>query len=109
MIRRPPRSTLFPYTTLFRSTPRALMVELLVLILFITSLGAVNRVWVSFWGLLLLVGVVGLGILAPLRLHAQRRPVANAARLVLVGGFLLRLATMLASEGIDRYRIAAGM
>src|SRR2546422_6384833 len=23
MIRRPPRSTLFPYTTLFRSTPRA--------------------------------------------------------------------------------------
>src|SRR6266568_5151496 len=88
---------------------RALMVELLVLILFITSLGAVNRVWVSFWGFLLLVGVVGLGILAPLRLHAQRRPVANAARLVLVGGFLLRLATMLASEGIDRYRIAAGM
>jgi len=85
------------------------MVELLVLILFIASLGAVNRVWVSFWGFLLLVGVVGLGILAPLRLHAQRRPVANAARLVLVGGFLLRLATMLASEGIDRYRIAAGM
>ena len=24
MIRRPPRSTLFPYTTLFRSTPAAL-------------------------------------------------------------------------------------
>src|SRR2546430_7651093 len=24
MIRRPPRSTLFPYTTLFRSTPKAL-------------------------------------------------------------------------------------
>jgi protein NrfD len=88
---------------------RALVVELLVLILFIASLGAVNRVWISFWGLLLLVGVVGLGILAPLRLHAQRQPVANAARLVLIGGFLLRLATMLASEGIDRYRIAAGM
>jgi formate-dependent nitrite reductase membrane component NrfD len=88
---------------------RALVVELLVLILFIASLGAVNRVWVSVWGFLLLVGVVGLGILAPLRLHAKRQPVANAARLVLVGGFLLRLATMLASEGIDRYRIAAGM
>src|SRR5688572_32091952 len=27
MIRRPPRSTLFPYTTLFRSGPRALMLE----------------------------------------------------------------------------------
>src|SRR5204863_1586217 len=25
MIRRPPRSTLFPYTTLFRSTPRKLL------------------------------------------------------------------------------------
>src|SRR5688572_31680856 len=27
MIRRPPRSTLFPYTTLFRSTPRGTIVE----------------------------------------------------------------------------------
>jgi protein NrfD len=88
---------------------RALLVELLVLAIFIGSLGAVNRVWLSFWGLLLLVGVVWFGILAPLRMHAQRRPVASAAKLVLLGGFLLRLATMLASEGIDRYRVAAGM
>src|SRR3712207_9583839 len=29
MIRRPPRSTLFPYTTLFRSLLRALLLELL--------------------------------------------------------------------------------
>jgi protein NrfD len=85
---------------------RALVVELLVLILFLASLGSVNRVWVSFWGLLLLVGVVGFGILAPLRMHAQP---AQAAKLVLLGGFLLRLATMLASEGIDRYRVAAGL
>lgn len=88
---------------------RALVVELLVLILFIASLGSVNRVWLGFWGLLLLVGVVGFGILAPLRLHAKRQPLAGAARLVLLGGFLLRLATILASEGIDRYRVAAGM
>ena len=88
---------------------RALVVELLVLILFIASLGSVNRVWLGFWGLLLLVGVVGFGILAPLRLHATGQPLAGAARLVLLGGFLLRLATMLASEGIDRYRVAAGM
>ncbi|OLC05225.1 MAG: polysulfide reductase [Gemmatimonadetes bacterium 13_1_40CM_4_69_8] len=88
---------------------RALVVELLVLVLFLVSLGAINRVWLSFWGLLLVVGVVGLGILLPLRLHAQRRPVASAAKLVLVGGFLLRLATMLASEGISRFRVAAGM
>jgi len=88
---------------------KALVVELLVLIAFIVSLGSVNRVWVSIWGLLLLVGVVWFGILAPLRMHAQRRPLATAARLVLVGGFLLRLTTILASEAIDRYRVAAGL
>src|SRR5438105_3413683 len=71
--------------------------------------GAVNKVWVSFWGLILLVGVVALGILAPLWLHLQRRPVARAARLVLLGGFLLRLATIFASEGIEHYRVTAGM
>jgi protein NrfD len=87
----------------------ALVVELLVLVLFVVSLGPVNRVWLGFWGVVLLVGVVGLGILAPLRLHAQRRPLASAAKLVLLGGFLLRLATILASEGIDRYRVAAGL
>jgi len=90
---------------------QALVVELLILVALIVSLGSVNRVWLSSWGwgLVLLVGVVGLGILAPLRLHARRQPVANAARLVLLGGFLLRLATMFASEGIERYRVAAGM
>jgi len=87
---------------------KALVVELLVLVLFVASLGAVNRVWLSFWGLVLLVGV-GFGILAPLRMHAQRRSLAGAARLVLLGGFLLRLATIFASEGIERYRVAAGM
>src|SRR5438128_5684426 len=85
---------------------KALVVELLVLAAFIWSLGPINRVWVSFWGLLLLVGVVGFGILAPLRMHAKP---AQAAKLVLLGGFLLRLATMLASEGIDRYRMTAGL
>src|SRR2546426_376913 len=31
MIRRPPRSTLFPYTTLFRSTPAAVVEQILAL------------------------------------------------------------------------------
>ena len=84
----------------------ALVVELLVLALFLVSLGSINRVWLGVWGLVLLVGVVGVGILAPLRLHTKP---AQAAKLVLLGGFLLRLATMLGSEGIDRYRLAAGM
>jgi formate-dependent nitrite reductase membrane component NrfD len=88
---------------------RALVVELLVLVLFVASLGALNKVWVSFWGLILLVGVLAFGILVPLWLHLQRRPVASAARLVLVGGFLLRLATIFASEGIEHYRVTAGM
>jgi hypothetical protein len=81
------------------------VVELLVLVLFLVSLGSINKVWLSFWGLLLLVGVVGAGIVWPLRLHASP---ARAARLVLLGGFLLRVATMLASEGIERYHMAAG-
>lgn len=88
---------------------RALVVELLVLVLFLASLGSVNRVWLGFWGFVLLVGVVGAGILAPLRMHAQRRPLASAAKLVLAGGFLLRVATILASEGIELHRAAAGM
>ena len=85
---------------------KALVVELLVLALFVASLGSVNRVWVSFWGVLLLVGVVGFGIVAPLRMHANP---AQAARLVLLGGFLLRLAMIFASEGIEHYRVVAGM
>jgi formate-dependent nitrite reductase membrane component NrfD len=85
---------------------KALVVELLVLVLFVASLWSIRQVWVSFWGLLLLVGVVGAGILAPLRLHANP---AKAARLVLLGGFLLRVATLLASEGVEHYRVAAGL
>jgi formate-dependent nitrite reductase membrane component NrfD len=84
---------------------KALVVELLVLVLFLVSLGAINRVWLSFWGLVLVVGVVWFGILTPLRMHA--RP-AQAARLVLLGGFLLRVATILASEGIEQYHMTAG-
>src|SRR6266705_4074811 len=71
---------------------RALVVELLVLVAFIASLWSIRQ--------------VGFGILAPLRMRAKP---AQAAKLVLLGGFLLRLATMLASEGIDRYRVAAGL
>jgi formate-dependent nitrite reductase membrane component NrfD len=85
---------------------KALIVELLVLVLFIASLWPLRHVWVSFWGLLLLVGVVGAGIVAPLRLHATP---ARAARWVLLGGLLLRVTTLLASEGIEHYRVALGL
>ena len=84
---------------------KALIVELLILVVFIASLWPIRQVWVSLWGLLLLVGVAGAGIVAPLRLHANP---ARAARLVLLGGFLLRVTTLLASEGIAHYRVALG-
>src|SRR5213083_2930988 len=48
---------------------RALVVELLILILFIAWLWPIRHVWLSFWGLLLLVGVVCAGILWPLTLR----------------------------------------
>jgi formate-dependent nitrite reductase membrane component NrfD len=95
---------------------KALTVELLILVAFLASLGQINKVWLGLWGLVLLVGVIGAGILVPLGLHLTpasfgrlgARPVVNAARLVLIGGFLLRVATILASEGIERYHMAAG-
>src|SRR6058998_3026780 len=78
---------------------RALVVELLLLIVFVVSLGRVAGVWVSVWGALLLVGVVGFGIVWPLFRHA--RPAARGAGLnpavaVLIGGFLLRVVMLLA-------------
>jgi protein NrfD len=82
----------------------ALILELLVLIAFLISLGSVARVYVSWWGVLLLLGVVGLGILLPLILERGRihsvRTLIQSASLVLVGGFLLRVVVLLSSEQI---------
>jgi protein NrfD len=81
-----------------------LLLELLVLIAFLVSLGSVARVFLSWWGVLLFIGVVGLGILIPLRLergrdHASQRLVRSAS-LVLLGGFLLRMVVLLSSDQI---------
>ncbi len=92
---------------------RALVVELLILILFIAWLWPIRQVWVSFWGLLLLVGVVWAGILWPLTLH--RRPATaagggafrNPAVMVLIGGFLLRVVILLSSNGIQHETVTA--
>src|SRR5256886_3232116 len=53
MIRRPPRSTLFPYTTLFRSIVAALLVPAIALGLgwrwaFLAT-GALDLVWLALW------------------------------------------------------------
>lgn len=91
---------------------QALVVELVLLIVFIVSLGAVAKVWLGFWGLVLLVGVVWAGILWPLRLHfkpaAAGRGFRNPALMVLLGGLLLRVAVLLASNSIAVHRVAAG-
>ena len=82
-----------------------LVLELLVLIVFLVSLGSVARVFLSWWGALLVVGVVGAGILIPLLLqrghpvHAPRRLVSSAS-LVLLGGLLLRMVVLLSSNQI---------
>jgi formate-dependent nitrite reductase membrane component NrfD len=82
-----------------------IVLELLVLIAVMVSLGPVLRVWLNAWGLLLLVGVIILGLIAPLVLsiRARRFGIANtrtAAVLVLIGGFLLRVVIVLSSESV---------
>jgi formate-dependent nitrite reductase membrane component NrfD len=82
-----------------------LVLELVALILFLVTLGAAARVFLSAWGVVLLLGVIGLGILLPLAISLgwvrrwSERPVM-AAGLVLVGGFLLRVVTLLSSESV---------
>ncbi len=82
-----------------------LVLELLALVAFLASLGAVFRVWLSGWGLLLLLGVVVVGLLLPLTLEWRPRMLGRfsipaAAVLVLVGGFILRLVIVFAAEGV---------
>jgi formate-dependent nitrite reductase membrane component NrfD len=82
-----------------------LVLELIALGALVVSLGSVARVWLSAWGALLVLGVVGVGIVAPLLLQARAHtPFSSASRaaavLVLVGGFLLRVVIVLSSEAI---------
>lgn len=88
----------------------ALILELLALIIFVVSLGRIAAVWLSWWGVALLVLVVILGILLPLALHFRpsafgeswnRRSIVAGALLVLVGGFFLRVIVLAASEAIQ--------
>lgn len=85
---------------------RLLLLELLVLIIFLVSLGSVARVFLSWWGVVLLLGVVGAGIVMPLLLQRTHRTGslrqhAQAAMLVLLGGFLLRVVVLLSSDQIQ--------
>jgi formate-dependent nitrite reductase membrane component NrfD len=83
----------------------ALVLELVVLIVFLVTLGGAIRVFLSAWGVLLLLGVIGAGILLPLAIgfgwvrRAWGTP-ATAAVLVLAGGLLLRVVTIISSEQV---------
>jgi formate-dependent nitrite reductase membrane component NrfD len=81
-----------------------LILELLILIAFLISLGSVARIFLSWWGVLLLVGVIGIGVLWPLLMGRERTPgtrhLVRSASLVLFGGFLLRVVMLLSSESV---------
>jgi formate-dependent nitrite reductase membrane component NrfD len=81
------------------------LLELIVLIAFLVSLGPVFRALVSAWGVLLLLGVIILGMGIPLALFWRRdllgeHNVLGIAVLVLIGGFLLRLIIVFSAQGV---------
>jgi protein NrfD len=81
---------------------RVLLLELVVLVAFLVSLGSVARLFLGWWGLVLAVGVIGIGILAPLLLERRHpvpaaRDLVRSASLILLGGFLLRVVVLLSS------------
>lgn len=79
--------------------------ELAALAAVLISLGGAARGWLNIWGVLLLLGVVGGGLVLPLLLSWRHRRFPNAslvpaATLVLIGGFLLRVVVVFVSETI---------
>jgi protein NrfD len=82
-----------------------LVLELLVLIAVMVSLGPALRGWLNAWGVLLLIGVIAPGVIAPLVLSWRHGRFAEAniamiAALVLLGGFLLRVVVVFSSGSI---------
>lgn len=77
---------------------------LLVLVAVIVSLGSVARVWLSLWGVLLLVAVL-VGMIVPLfmrwRSARSAQTSALAAVMVLIGGFILRTVIVFTQQGIQ--------
>jgi len=90
--------------SLYRLDDWVMLLELLVLVLTVASLGAVATAWLNVWGLLLVVGVVIVVILLPILLHHRhllgRLSVPVASVMVLIGGFILRAVVVLSSEAI---------
>ena len=103
--RRRARASVTGLQALERFDSVMLVLELIAIVALVVSLGSMARVWLSAWGALLVVGVIALGIVAPLLLYRRSLRLgdlsgAAAAVLVLVGGFLLRLVIIMSSEGV---------
>jgi formate-dependent nitrite reductase membrane component NrfD len=90
---------------LHRMDAGMLVLELIVLVAVVVSLGPVVTAWLNAWGVLLVVGVVIVGLLAPLALTwrpelLRGSTAVTRAVLVLIGGFLLRVVIVLSSESV---------
>ena len=90
---------------LHRMDAWVIALEFIVLIALIISLGPVLRAWLNAWGLLLLFGVIGLGMVLPLALYwrSEKRGEQNmttTAALVLIGGLILRLVIVFSAQGV---------
>jgi formate-dependent nitrite reductase membrane component NrfD len=82
-----------------------IVLEFLVLIAVLVSLGPVARAWLNAWGLLLFFGVIVIGMLIPVLLYWRtdwlgERNMTAAAALILVGGFILRIVIVFSAQGI---------
>jgi formate-dependent nitrite reductase membrane component NrfD len=99
------KSTMPGIAALHRMDAWVVALELIVLIAVMISLGPVFRAWLSAWGLLLFLGVIIAGMLAPLALYWRRQwlgelNLTTTAVLVLVGGFILRMVIVFSAQGV---------
>lgn len=101
-----PRSRAVTATSLrwLRRMDRWVMaLELLVVVAFLISLGAVLQTFLNVWGWLFVVGFGLFGVLVPLLLHLRPRwlggaTIPVAAVLAIVGGFILRAAIVFSAQ-----------
>jgi formate-dependent nitrite reductase membrane component NrfD len=90
---------------LTRIDVQVLVLAMIVLAAFIFTLGAAAQALLAWHNVLLLLGTVLIGMVAPLVLHWRRDwlgGAATAAALVLAGGFLLRVLIVFMPYGIHR-------
>jgi len=99
------RLTVSGVVALHRFDAWVVLLELIVVVALMISLGPVFRAWLNAWGVLLVVGVIVIGMLLPLALFWRRdllgeRNLVGTAALVLIGGFLLRLVIVFSAQGV---------